>query len=51
MNLVGLDLGRLAASREQWILRWESAPPNRDLPREHAPPPSVLEVVKVGLRE
>ena len=50
MNLFGLDLGLLRASGSQWLLRWESALPNRDVPRERVPPLSALEVVKVGLR-
>jgi hypothetical protein len=30
----------------RWILRWETLGPNRDLPRESAPPPSELRLIE-----
>lgn len=40
-TVLSRDSGRL------WILRWETLPHNRDLPRDSAPPPSSLRVIEV----
>jgi hypothetical protein len=40
-TVLSRDSGRL------WILRWETLPRNRDLPRESSPPPSTLSIHEV----
>lgn len=43
------DLGRAENPDVQYTLRWESLPPNRDLPREKPwPEPSDLVLYRIG---
>lgn len=45
----GLEV-QTAVSRDQgrrWVLRWETLPRNRDLPRDSAPPPSELRLYEL----
>jgi hypothetical protein len=52
VNVSGLDLDLLRREGRQWVLRWESAPANRDRPRADLPhPTSTLEVVELVLNE
>jgi hypothetical protein len=50
LRIVGLDLERLRRDGRQWILRWESAPANRDRPRTATDDTSaVLEAIELVL--
>lgn len=41
-TVVGQGEGR------RWVLRWETLGPNRDLPRDSAPPPSELRLIEIS---
>jgi hypothetical protein len=35
------------ADGRRWVLRWETLPRNRDLPRDEVPPPTELRVYEL----
>lgn len=46
-NIAGGSLSEVVRSGRSWVLRWESAGPNRDAPRDKVPPASKLHVVEL----
>jgi hypothetical protein len=50
VNIRGADISTVKRDGHGWVLRWESASPNRDQARETVPPPSRLEVVMLAIR-
>ena len=51
VNLAGVNAAAAKRGGSVWALRWESAGPNRDKPREAVPPASRLEVVEFRGRQ
>lgn len=49
----GLEVQTISerAAGRLWVLRWETLPRNRDLPRDRVPPPSRLRVIELPDRE
>ena len=45
VNIRGADISTVKRDGKGWVLRWESASPNRDQARDVIPQPSRLEVV------
>jgi hypothetical protein len=41
------DAGDSGEKNVRYVLRWETLGPNRDHPRDHAPPPSVLRLYEI----
>lgn len=51
VNVAGFSISALARDGRAWAIKWESAGPNRDQPRDSVPPPSKLEVVELRIRQ
>lgn len=51
VNTRGLSMPAIKTTGSCWVLRWESAGPNRDRPRDTVPPATKLEVVELRARK
>lgn len=51
VNISGLNIPSVKRDGYGWVLRWESAGPNRDRPRDTIPPPSKLELIELRIQD